>query len=294
MNNTGIRMDWTLNCSCHAKGPSDGIGADVKGTINAEQMLDTDDRPTRVEDCKQVFDVLKRKFLFPRKAIWNKKDLRGVTRRFVYYVPNHGPDAVRRPVLGCHTLEGSKPWRQFVDCGSDSGVILTRLHSCHECDGCRTLSDYRIVRDEEGNVTIPANTTCKNMEICGPVMAYQLVLPSTAPMQRLTRSYLTNKGKELGLKVKVGDVVVVELTYENEKYMLGVVTRTHYTHIGPDTNVPHMGKVTAGDDLIDVRKFEPIRAGATVFKLCGEAHKQFPVFTDDTRKILTETDLKKE
>ena len=27
---------------------------DVKGTINAEQMLDTDDRPTRVENCHQV------------------------------------------------------------------------------------------------------------------------------------------------------------------------------------------------------------------------------------------------
>jgi hypothetical protein len=72
--------------------------------------------------------------------------------------------------------------------------------------------------------------------------------------------------------------------------MLGVVTRAHYTHSGPDANVPH----TAGDDLIEVRKFEPIRAGATVFRLCGEAHKQFPVFTDDTRKILTKTDLKKE
>ena len=42
-NNTNIRMDWTLNCACHGKGPSDGLGADVKGTINAEQMLDTAD-----------------------------------------------------------------------------------------------------------------------------------------------------------------------------------------------------------------------------------------------------------
>ena len=65
-NKTGIQMDWTLNCLCHAKGPSDGIGADVKGSINAEQMLDADDRPTRVEDCKRVLDVLQRKLLYAK------------------------------------------------------------------------------------------------------------------------------------------------------------------------------------------------------------------------------------
>ena len=62
-----------------------------------------------------MYDVLQRKSLFTRKPIWDKKDLRGVTRRFVFFVPNHGPGAVRRPVLGCHTLEGSKPLRQFVE-----------------------------------------------------------------------------------------------------------------------------------------------------------------------------------
>ena len=61
-NKTGIQMDWSLNFSCHAKGPSDGIGADVKATIHAEQMLDADDRPTRVEDCKRGFDALRRKW----------------------------------------------------------------------------------------------------------------------------------------------------------------------------------------------------------------------------------------
>ncbi len=35
-------------------------------------------------------------------------------------------------------------------------------------------------------------------------------------------------------------------------------------------------------------------AGSTVFKLCQQAEKHFPVFTDDTRKILAVGDLKKE
>jgi hypothetical protein len=124
--------------------------------------------------------------------------------------------------------------------------------------------------------------------------AYQLLLPSASVIQPLTRSYLANKGKELGLQVKVGDVIVVELTHENEKYMLGVVTKAHYKHSGEDIEVPYMGTVKARDDLVDVRKFEPMRAGSTVFKLCQQAEKHFPVFTDDTRKILAVDDLKKE
>ncbi len=35
-------------------------------------------------------------------------------------------------------------------------------------------------------------------------------------------------------------------------------------------------------------------AGSTVFKLCQQAEKHFPVFTDDTRKILAVDDLKTE
>jgi hypothetical protein len=178
--------------------------------------------------------------------------------------------------------------RQFVDCKSDGAQILTRLHSCHECEGCRPLSGYRIELDEDGDATIPANTTvtCKNMEICGTVEAYQLLLPSASVTQLLTRSYLANKGKALGLQVKVGNVIFVELTHENEKYMLGVVTKAHYKHSGQDIEVPYTGTIKARHDLVDVRKFEPMRVGSTVFKLCQQAEKHFPVFTDDTRNIL--------
>ena len=55
-----------------------------------------------------------------------------------------------------------------------------------------------------------------------------------------------------------------------------------------------MGTIKARDDLVDVRKFEPMRGGLTVFKLCQQAEKHFPVFTDDTRKTLAVDDLKKE
>ena len=100
------------------------------------------------------------------------------------------------------------------------------------------------------------------MEICGgPVEAYQLLLPSASVIQPLTRSYLANKGKAPGLQVKVGDVIDVELTHENEKCMLRVVTKAHYKHSGEDIEAPYMGTIKARDDLIDVRKFEPMRGG---------------------------------
>ncbi len=54
-----------------------------------------------------------------------------------------------------------------------------------------------------------------------------------------------------------------------------------------------MGTIKAKDDLVDVRKFEPMRVGVNRLKLCQQAEKHFPVFTDDTRKTLAVDDLKR-
>ena len=74
--------------------------------------------------------------------------------------------------------------------------------------------------------------------------------------------------------------------------MLGVVTKAHYTHSGEDIEVPYMGTIKG---MISSTSGSSSRcAGSTVFKLCQQAEKHFPVFTDDTRKILAVGDLKKE
>ena len=74
--------------------------------------------------------------------------------------------------------------------------------------------------------------------------------------------------------------------------MLGVVTKAHYTHSGEDIEVPYMGTIKG---MISSTSGSSSRcAGSTVFKLCQQAEKHFPVFTDDTRKILAVDDLKKE
>ena len=74
--------------------------------------------------------------------------------------------------------------------------------------------------------------------------------------------------------------------------MLGVVTKAHYTHSGEDIEVPYMGTIKG---MISSTSGSSSRcAGSTVFKLCQQAEKHFPVFTDDTRKILAVDDLKTE
>ena len=74
--------------------------------------------------------------------------------------------------------------------------------------------------------------------------------------------------------------------------MLGVVKEAHYTHGGEDIEVPYMGTIKG---MISSTSGSSSRcAGSTVFKLCQQAEKHFPVFTDDTRKILAVDDLKTE
>ena len=149
--------------------------------------------------------------------------------------------------------------------------IEIRLRSCHECPGCISLSDFK---------------SCKNIEVCGPVERIRLLpLAQLQPMQ--TRSALQNAGKELCKRLKLGDIVSIEVSFGSEVYMLGVVTKTWHLHEGPDAEYPMGGRtkfrLEPGDELIEIRKFEPIRAGSTTFRLCSEPEKCFLVFTNDAR-----------
>ncbi len=149
--------------------PSDRIGADVKGTINAEQMLDTADLRTRVENCQQVYDVLMRKFLFTLKPIWDKKDLRGVTRRFAFFVPN------QRRTLCDGQCSAVTRWKGPSRCGSLSTANRTARRSSHGCTratsaegAARSLTSHRAGRRWQRH---HPGEHDKNMEICGPVEA---------------------------------------------------------------------------------------------------------------------------
>ena len=80
---------------------------------------------------------------------------------------------------------------------------------------------------------------------------------------------------------------MIELLNERETFMIGVVTKAWHKHEGEGVEVPHMGTVKGGDELVRVRKFERCRGGRgeniRVYELCAGNAKEFPVFTDDCR-----------
>jgi hypothetical protein len=136
---------------------------------------------------------------------------------------------------------------------------------------------------------------CKYMEECGPVQQIQLVKKNCAPPTRITRSFLRDAGVKLGKGLRIGDLVVIELLNECETFMIGVVTKAWHKHEGPDVEVPCMGTVKQGDELVAVRKFERCSGGRgeniRVYELCAGDAKEFPVFTDDCRLVLEKSDF---
>ena len=73
----------------------------------------------------------------------------------------------------------------------------------------------------------------------------------------MTRHALQEAGKALTTGLSAGTLVVVELTNESELFMIGVITKPKHT-ILVAVEVPEMGRLIPGDEVLEVRKFEPI------------------------------------
>ena len=104
---------------------------------------------------------------------------------------------------------------------------------------------------------------------------------------RQTRSALQDQGERLSAGVTLGQVIAVELTFESEVFMLGVVTKTKYT-IDSQYESEYMGTLMPGDHVVEVRKFEPVQSGSSRFTLTS---KVFPVFIEDIRDVLSEPEF---
>ena len=118
----------------------------------------------------------------------------GITKRIIFYVPTTGPDSINRRIRKCKTMPGSKSYYPFMDVG-EPGVIEIRERSCHQCPGCRTLTN---VGD------------CVNMSIVGPIERVELA-PEAESTARVTRHALQESGKTLASSLIAGSVVVVEV-----------------------------------------------------------------------------------
>jgi hypothetical protein len=70
---------------------------------------------------------------------------------------------------------------------------------------------------------------------------------------------LQEAGKALTTGLSAGTLEVVELTNESELFMIGVITKPKHT-ILVAVEVPEMGRLIPGDEVLEVRKFEPTQA----------------------------------
>jgi hypothetical protein len=200
----GIRMDWTLNCSCHGKNKVDPENGGAKNMVLAAMLTESDiQQSKRIESASAAADFLRENYSKPYVDILSKKCV-GILKRVVVFVPSSGLGSIDRNIKKCKALKGSKPYRQFTDVGVP-GVVGIRLASCHECIGCRGLC---------------ARAACANVDICGPVERVALE-PEAISERRLTRHALQERGVSLCEDIEEGTLVAVELTHESEVFMLG-------------------------------------------------------------------------
>jgi hypothetical protein len=267
---TGIRMDWTLNCPCHGKSIVDGENGSAKNAVLANQMKETDvDQTYRLDLAWDVYQYLDKNLAQPTRNIFNKKGV-GITVRFSFFIPVAGPESVNRNILHCKTLNGSKPYRQFVTVSADkAGVIFIRIRSCHACASCRANTG--------GN----AHEQCLNRERCGDFEQCELE-PERVTERRISRrhthNFLKEKGAKLAVDLRVGDAIIVALPDEHEPWMLAVVTKPVY-------------ELTPENRVVEIRKFEPIRPGASQYLLTTNKDKVFSVSVEDVRRTINRDDF---
>ena len=84
-----------------------------------------------------------------------------------------------------------------------------RKRPCHKCNCCRTLRD-------------PTRQGCDQNERCGKIEQIELEEEDVTEAY-ITRSQISTRGQRISEAVKIHDVIAVELTHENEQFMLGIV-----------------------------------------------------------------------
>ncbi len=170
-------------------------------------------------------------------------------------------------------MNGFKPYSQFVTFSADkAGVIFIRMLSWHACESCRTNTG--------GN----AHEQCVNRKRCGDLKKGELK-PERVTERRISRRHTHNVLKEkdarLAVDLRVGDAIIVALPDEHEPWMLAVVTKP-------------MNELIAEFRVVEIRKFEPIRPGASQYLLTTHKDKVFSVSVEDVCRTIKRGDFASE
>jgi len=211
----------------------------------------------------------------PFKAL-KEKGGTGILQRHFTYTPAVGEGRINRRIQRCDTLEGIRRLHQLVDIkepGSATsppriGVRITG-NSCHAQDCPCYVGEF---------------SECNRLDLIGKswIVALKPLAPPRA--EYYTRDYLTRQGVKLGKEAREGQFVAIELTYDSEPLLFGIVVGTWFAAPADKDDDEWMGDIKKGDELLRVRRFEPMAPGSNHF---DETADIIAVFIDDIRQLDT-------
>jgi len=102
--------------------------------------------------------------------------------------------------------------------------------------------------------------------------------PLTAPARALTRSILSEEGKQMATTVSPGDFICCEIDSVQEPWMIGLAETAVIKYDGPEQRT-WMGNLLPGDLIIWAMKLE---GSGNCF---GATEKRVPVFIEDIRLV---------
>ena len=263
----GIQLEHVYQATAHAKDLSDSECGGAKHAVEKAQMKAAEGETSKVKTPYEAYETIRDGYGQLSHERFIKKGGIGIYRRVIHWVPASGPGSINRNIQHCDTLKSSlggiKSLHHMCDVG-EPGKLRVRIGSCHRCPGCER-GDY---------------AACENVSLIGEPVVIDLH-PKGVRSVRLTRNALSELGAKLAAEVKVGEVIAVELAFQNESFMLGAVVSESGPRKVADDFESELGKFKSGDMVLDVRKLEPVSLGSSHYIYTD---KTFPVFVEDIRK----------
>ena len=105
------------------------------------------------------------------------------------------------------------------------------------------------------------NDTCEHMRRCGRIYNVKLDVAAAAAELRVLRNDQPRKGRRLCRDAEAGDFVAVEVDEAHLPWFIGEIVDGKIVEYDGDDTTGHTGELSAGDDLVRVRRWLPISTG---------------------------------
>ena len=262
----GMRLLWSHSEPCHGKDLSDPECGRCKFALEMAEMRHTREKPTEMKTSWEAFQFLQGNCQHTDRDIYEKKGV-GIYRRVFHYVSQKEVRPLAK-LAEVDTVHGSDSWHMFYDTGHQRHILVREV-ACFSCDNCKQMKWRQ----------------CLRVDMCGHVLTKDVVLTKQArSAPPLTASRVTQDALSLAARVEAGMVLGVECASEQEPYIIVKAASSVYEWQGEEQHT-WMGWVRPGDRVVSVSKFEKYGGSDQLWSLTD---KQFPIFEEDLRSIVTE------